>query len=689
LTALLQRDQRPSAPGAPAPHSPTALGNRPDLDGLRAIAILSVVAYHAAPNRVSGGFVGVDMFFVLSSYLISSIILREMDADRFSLARFYARRIRRLFPALLVVIAATAAAGWFYLLPHEMRALGGEIAAGAAYVINFTLQRQAGYFDIAASQKPLLHLWSLAIEEQFYIVYPALLMLVRPRGNRWLFALLAAATIASAAFCIAETARNSAAAFYLPYSRIWELSGGGLLAFAELYPGNSSRRLARWLGEGVQREKLTRDALSLAGLGLAAGSAIGFSAGLIYPGAWALAPCAGALLLIAAGPGALVNRRLLSLAPMVGIGLVSYPLYLWHWPLLWLVNLIGDGDDWRARFAAVAAAALLALATYFICEAPLRRIRATLLAPYLFAGMWALCLVGGAFGMGLIGPRLTDSRLRDIGDAVDDFTYPGGLRKERLPSGRSIGLAGSGAATTMYFGDSNIEQYWPRVQTLLGGPAAGKSAIFVTAGGCPPIPGYRQDRQPRCAGFAEEARDLAFRAGVSRVVIGADWAFYVNDASFYFLDDSGARVAAGAPTVQRALESLRAMVVALRDHGVAVWIVSNIPTGAALAPLNGLKRSWSGAIALAPGGIDRAPFERDWAPFREGLEQIAAATGSQFIDPMPALCDAASCRATAPDGAPIYKDANHLRSSWVRDHADFIDRTLLDGAASDEQPGRH
>ena len=160
-----------------------AIPYRPDIDGLRAVAVLSVVAYHASPRLLSGGFVGVDVFFVISGFLISTIILREMEAGSFSLAGFYARRIRRLFPALIVVLAATLAIGWYFLLPHEFRALGRHMAAGAAYFINFTLKREAGYFDAAADEKPLLHLWSLAVEEQFYIVWPLLLLLIRKAAS--------------------------------------------------------------------------------------------------------------------------------------------------------------------------------------------------------------------------------------------------------------------------------------------------------------------------------------------------------------------------------------------------------------------------------------------------------------------------------------------------------------------------
>ena len=197
---------------------------RPDIDGMRALAVLAVVGYHAAPGVIKGGYVGVDVFFVISGFLISSIILSEREAGSFSLVGFYGRRIRRLFPALALVLAATWLLGWFYLLPHEFRALGKHMAAGAAYFINFTLKRESGYFDVAADDKPLLHLWSLSVEEQFYIFWPLLLLLIR--GRRSLIAVIAALAIASFVGGLHALGKNQASAFYLPHWRVWELAVG-------------------------------------------------------------------------------------------------------------------------------------------------------------------------------------------------------------------------------------------------------------------------------------------------------------------------------------------------------------------------------------------------------------------------------------------------------------------------------
>jgi peptidoglycan/LPS O-acetylase OafA/YrhL len=644
---------------------------RPDIDGLRAIAIVSVVAYHAVPELVRGGFVGVDIFFVISGFLISSIIFHETDGSRFSLLRFYARRVKRLFPALILVLVVTAVAGWYYLLPHEFRALGAQLAAGAAYVINFILEKQAGYFDVAATEKPLLHLWSLAIEEQFYIVYPALLLLIQPRSCRWTFAVLAATTIISATFSILEVPQNEAAAFYLPQYRIWELSAGGLLALGENYARQflDSRR---WVALPTRPLDVLRGLFSLTGLALVLGSAFAFNGAIVYPGAWALIPCLGALLLIAAGSANPVNRWLLSNRLLVGIGLISYPLYLWHWPLLSFAHTLGVAGDWRVRLGAVTAAVVLAIATYVFIERPILRVEGKSIAIVLFAAMWALCIVGGCIIDGFVKPRLDDWRFQDLGDAIADFQFPHGLRKQREPSGRLIEFAGQGGETTMYFGDSNIEQYWPRVERLLGETNGDRSVIFATGGGCPPIPGVPAAHLPRCNGFAESAVVLADRLGVSTVVIGALWSDYFNHSD----------VSGGSAGTQRAFDNLLRMIQTMRGHGMAVWIILSIPTGEELSPLAGLRRSWTGTADLIPRALDRKAFELSWSPIRSKLVEIARMTGSSVIDPMDWLCNASDCPSRTPQGFFIYKDRGHLRSSYVRDHALFVDETLPHGSGS-------
>ena len=304
------------------------LKHRADIDGLRAVAILPVVMFHAFPSLVGGGFIGVDVFFVISGYLISSIVFVELAQRRFSYRVFYARRVRRLAPALILVLATTLAAGWLELFPHEFASLGENVAGGAAFVSNFVLYGQSGYFDAASEAKPLLHLWSLGIEEQFYIVWPFLLTLLP--GRKAFLGCVVLLLVSFALNVYVTRTENAAEAFYFPFTRWWELMAGAALGWIVVFQPFSSRY---------------REVISATGLLLILGAAVGLHKGIQFPGWWALVPVLGAVALIASD-GAWVNRKILSSVPMVSIGLISYPLYLWHWPLLAFARVeLGAGQS--------------------------------------------------------------------------------------------------------------------------------------------------------------------------------------------------------------------------------------------------------------------------------------------------------------------------------------------------------
>ncbi len=635
---------------------------RPDIDGLRAVAVLSVVGYHALPGVVPGGFVGVDVFFVISGYLISTIILREQDEARFSLINFYARRIKRLFPALIVVLGATALMGWYYLLPHEFRSFGKHMMAGAAYFLNFTLKKEAGYFDASAAEKPLLHLWSLAVEEQFYIVWPVLLLLLAGRGRT--LAVLALITVASLGMSLIAIHRNSAAAFYLPQNRFWELSSGALLAFGHLY------------GSQWQLNSLVRHVVSIAGLALILGAVLLLDAQVIYPGAWALIPCMGALFVIGAGPDAFANKWLMSLPAMVFIGLISYPLYLWHWPLLSFSSILGFGGDAKVRLATVALAAVLAYLTYRFLERPLRHAQSSAIPVGLLVATLSFCLAGALASKSALHPHLNDPQHRDIGDAIEDWQFSKGLRRVNAHSGVLIHEAGTGTNKVLYFGDSNMQQYWPRIERRMSELKDAPSVIFVTGGGCFPIPGAVEDHHPNCLRFAETAIDVAKDPAIKTIVIGAFWYGYFNNSQYHIEGSNGGPLNVGTPAWNEAFSRLARMIGDFTAAGKSVWIVLNMPSSEELAPRFSFRRSISGSTRLLPRQLDRAMFESGWAPIRSKLMEVAAASGANVIDPMSSLCDKVVCPGRTADGVLIYKDGGHLRSSYVRGHAAFMDVTL-------------
>lgn len=335
-----------------------ATNYRPDIDGLRAFAVLSVIVFHAFPSWLRGGFVGVDVFFVISGYLISGHIFSSLERGKFSLQHFYSKRIRRIFPALIAVLAVCLVFGWVTLLVDEYMQMGLHVAAGASFVSNFVLWSESSYFDTSAMTKPLIHLWSLGIEEQFYIVWPLLawaLWKSRLASLPVVMALLAA----SFALNITVLKADPTMAFYSPFTRMWELLAGAALAQWE----NQGNRMAS-AGQA--------NVISTLGLTLLTSSVFIIDEGAAFPGWWATLPVIGTVMVIAAGKSAIVNRAV-GLKPFTLIGLISYPLYLWHWPLLSFAHIIeGEAAPREMRVGLIGATFALAASTYYFIEKPLR-----------------------------------------------------------------------------------------------------------------------------------------------------------------------------------------------------------------------------------------------------------------------------------------------------------------------------
>src|SRR3984893_5065831 len=304
---------------------------RADIDGLRALAVLSVVGFHAFPKWVKGGFIGVDIFFVISGFLISTIIFANLERNRFSFVEFYSRRVKRIFPALLLVLIASFAFGWFALPPDEYKQLGKHIAAGAGFISNLVLWNESGYFDDAAETKPLLHLWSLGIEEQFYIVWPFLLWFARKRRFTLL---LITVTVAGVSFAlnIFKIHSDPVATFYSLQTRLWELSLGSILAYLALFNQSALQRI----------QLQYRNVQSLCGSALLAVGILLITVERAFPGWWALLPTVGTALVISAGSQAWINRLILSNRVLVWFGLISYPLYLWHRPVLTFAHIVEE-----------------------------------------------------------------------------------------------------------------------------------------------------------------------------------------------------------------------------------------------------------------------------------------------------------------------------------------------------------
>jgi peptidoglycan/LPS O-acetylase OafA/YrhL len=360
----------------------THLKYRPDIDGLRAYAVLAVVGYHLSPNWVKGGFIGVDVFFVISGYLISTIIFKKLATDSFSILEFYSRRVKRIFPALIIVMITCMVIGWFIYLPYEFSQLNKHIAAGASFLSNLILWNESGYFDTESSAKPLLHLWSLGIEEQFYIFWPCFLWFAW-KNKLNIFRLTIIITILSFIYSFSITNSDPSTAFYSPFSRIWELLIGSILSYLELYRKNNLERLMFKI----------RNMSSIIGITIIGVATLFLtSATTNFPVFWALVPTIGAVLIITSGPKAWLNRYILSNKVLVWIGLISFPLYLWHWPLIVFTKHITDGNlSYTHMLLIFTSSIILSWLTKEYIETPIRenKKRLTLTKPTLII----MCLV--------------------------------------------------------------------------------------------------------------------------------------------------------------------------------------------------------------------------------------------------------------------------------------------------------
>ena len=629
---------------------------RPDIDGLRAIAVLGVLAFHAFPAALPGGFAGVDVFFVISGFLISGIILQDLQERSFSFAEFYRRRARRLFPALVVVLLASLAVGWLVFLPHEFAQHGRHVAAGAAFLSNIVFWREAGYFDTAAELKPLLHLWSLGVEEQYYLVWPLVLFLFRRRAG-WTLLLIAAVAASSFAANIWLTEHKPVAGFYLPVGRLWEFLAGSLLA----YFVHHGRAQERW-----------SEAKATAGAVLILGSFAILSGSRAFPGWWALLPVAGTVLAIWAGPSAWINRKLLCRPALVWVGLISYPLYLWHWPVLVYGRIAHGGEPPAAvRLALCALSVLLAWLTYALVE---KRIRFATLpsvrrlsVPGLAASVTAIGAVGFLALRGVIGPLSAASPLAcEISAAYSDWEYHG----DRV-------IPGDTGKAVVLFGDSHMQHYWPRIQKLADEHAAPMHTIILrTAGGCAPVPGIEQQGS-HCAPFVDETLQLAQRPEVETVVIAASWVGFLERAGRYYRvgDPERKPLKLLTPESEWVLHRFQAALARLVAAGKKVVIVLSSPRGRALSPVSLVRREGM-VLELhgAPSPIPRAQLSKLTHRIDSRLRRIADAVGATVVDPTEWLCTATACPSTDERGRPMYKDATHLRARFVRERFLGLDR---------------
>lgn len=631
---------------------------RADITGLRALAVIPVVLYHAFPDLLPGGFVGVDIFFVISGFLISGILFRQLKLNnKIDYFDFYAKRVRRIFPNLIVLLLAVAVAGWFVLLPSEYSDLGKSIYSSAFFYQNFRLLKTIGdYFAPNVIETPLLHLWSLAIEEQFHIVFPLLCWAVWKlrKGTAGIGFLVFGITTASLVGCL--LVRDQTFNFYFPLTRFWELGAGILLAYATEFWNFHSNRLT----------SAATNSMSIIGFCMIACAYVFFDHATVFPGISTLLPVGGAMLMIAAGSEAVVNRWL-TLKPVVFIGLISYSLYLWHWPFISFLNITIDEPTVLQTICAVAASFLVAAATYVWVENPIRRMSAGILGKRVVAGLACALLACVAVGQTLRFTKGLPDRpvafVQMIGDADKDWSYNEDLMDFNI-NGIPLKKTRDGKPEILFIGDSHIEQYAPRVARLAR--TSGIGGVFLTKRGCltsPAVLGQiNLSRTESCRQFGRQLDILLGTKKFRKIVYANMFGRYLHEDSLVSIDGQNT-----IPLDEGGFDfAINSLFVKINGDPIAeyVYVILDLPWMDDWKNQFHIKnRMFFNKLPSIDGTVN--------SHWREGNEMVSmigrAYPKIKIIDPVKDVCPSFACPSY------MYQDDNHLRSSYVRDHALWID----------------
>ncbi len=620
-----------------------AAGHRLDIDGMRALAVVPVLFFHLGSEVLKGGYIGVDVFFVISGYLITGILQSEIEARKFSILNFYDRRIRRIFPALFAVFLMSTILSVLLLFPPEILDFSKSGLAAALFSSNFYFMSATDYFNVAADSNHLLHTWSLAVEEQYYIVFPLLLWALGRAGRRWTIMAVAGLALASLALSIVWVRTHQVAAFYMAPTRAWELLVGALLAL-----GAVPSLKWNWL----------REAAAVLGIALIIAGCLLFYRNMPFPGERALVPCVGAVLLLHAGAsGPTLVGRMLSLRPLVFIGLISYSLYLWHWPIIIFFRI------WSARPIGLQEGALLLLLSFGAAIVSWRYIeqpflRRTVAASPTSLRIWA---AGGVIGMVAIWLGLTASgglasafppevvRLASYIHYDDRAVYRRGtcfLDSHANPLSDfddATCLARSpGKPNVLLVGDSHAAHLWRGLTDEL----PGVSVLQVTASGCKPVLGGRG--ASTCLALMNKGLgDETVRGPLDALILSARWE------------------ASDIPLLLATVDSLAARVPRVLVSGPIVEYRDPLPR------------------ILARSALDNEPDllvkERTDEPRQvDALLRVALAGHPRvtYLSPFETLCPqpAGSCRTTTAGGIPVQWDYGHLTA----DGADLLAGTWRD-----------
>lgn len=626
---------------------PTAHGPyRYDVDGLRAIAVLAVVLYHYKFDFLSGGFIGVDIFFVISGFVIAKSIFAELGEGSFTISNFYFKRVRRIIPALFVVYLLTSIFAAIILLPNDLISYSKSLIASATFVSNIFFWKSSAYFNPIAETQPLLHTWSLSVEEQYYLFAPLLFALLHylKLGKRVTIAVLVALFSCSLALSIAAVYTAPTAGFFLLPTRLWELLLGAVVAV----------QLSR---DKVRLGAFANSALSVVGLALIIFGLFTIQSGDPFPGWNALYPCVGTALIILGGTTdrpPLVNRLLGTRIP-VGIGKISYSLYLIHWPIIAFINYYVDGRLSSYAYSALILIAIIAsYLSWRYIEQPFRslsydQVKAAFARTGLgiasFSVLATVIIASNGFPQRY--PDFIERKIPGVEDWGGDACFhqnPTTLEAwDPVLCKRTTGSSGS----VLLWGDSFAAHYIPGL--LANAPELDKNIFQYTFAGCPPILGYYSLARPACSQFNREALSLLGKYDISTVILSSRW----------------------SEVPKSALEQLSETIAEIKSHGVNVIVVGPSPQFSA----NVLRLDYLSGASKSGGQVFGSAAGSD-----EVLEDLAhQSKEANFINPLASLCVSNRC-AYRIESDYLYADYGHLSKYG----ADFAVRAYLMPAMKQE-----
>lgn len=626
-----------------------AVAYRADIDGLRAIAVVAVVLFHAKLPWLSGGYVGVDVFFVISGFLITAILLQNN-----SIVRFYERRMQRILPALYAMIAAVLVVGTLVMLPHDFVAMASSSVATLLFSSNIWFWRQSGYFAVETELWPLLHTWSLGVEEQFYIAFPILIKLASRLSRRWLaivFAVIAALSLFAAVFAIGHG--KAVLAFYLVPMRAWELLVGSILATGVVT---------------VRVGPRVRALVAALGLAAIAGSALFYTSATTFPGWAALLPVLGTALVIWAGQqGPHPLSPILGCRPMRGIGLVSYSLYLWHWPVLAFMRYVIVRDLTVAEtLLAVVAMGVLAVLSWRYVERPFRGRTRTWRTWLSFLGIGLALLaasVGIVAGHGWLQrfdpkvARLNANEGETWRCPVTSLVVFGNFYA--CPLGPKVHKPED--ARIVLWGDSHAQMYAPAL--------AGRDVLLVNANGCAPVMGDAAD--PSCGAIQRGNYERIVALPAKTVILAQNWPQYRDEASTRLGRDP-----LPAERYQDGIRRLRDLVAGLRSHGKQVVVIGPVALpGYNIASVAARDLAFHGRIGTATS-VSRADYLREHANILAALDRLGAQPGVQVVRVDQWVCRQDLCPFIV-DGRAVFADYGHYATDYARAMKPLFDRALV------------